>query len=68
MDFQRYIFRAFKGRGLSISGDACRNLARVCETDGEEGPEDYLFKILDIIRDRIEKNERKTRLPCYNLH
>jgi DNA polymerase epsilon subunit 2 len=51
----RTIFRAFKGRGLGLSADACRALASVLVR--EEDSEGSLALILDEIKDRIDKRQ-----------
>jgi DNA polymerases epsilon N terminal len=56
----RTVLRAFKLRGLSLSGDASRALSRVLSA--EEDPNGSLERVLDEIKERIEKREIKSSL------
>ena len=56
----RSILRSFKLKGLSLSGDASRALSRVLSI--EEDPTGSLERILDEIKERIEKREINSSL------
>lgn len=60
-EMDRIVFRAFKKRGLSLTADATRAIGKVLTA--EDAPEDLeasLERLLDEIKDRIEKKEIKS--------
>ena len=56
----RAILRAFKSKGLSLSGDASRALNRVLTV--EDDPSGSLDRILEEVKERIEKRDIKSSL------
>ena len=60
LTMDRSILRSFKLKGLSLSGDASRALSRVLSI--EEDPTGSLERILDEIKERIEKREINSSL------
>ena len=60
-NMDRIVFRAFKKKGLSLTADASRAIGKVLTAD--DAPEDFessLDRLLDEIKDRIEKKEIKS--------
>ena len=55
MDLNRLILRAFKGRGFTVTSEACRALSAVLSD--VVNPEESIDAILQEIREGVEKRE-----------
>ena len=52
----RKIFKRFKEKGLTIANDALKGVVSVLNEEDKD-PDEILERILDAIKERIDKNE-----------